>query len=105
MKADLYYIDGCPSYRHALANLTEALRLERVRAQIDSIRVADPRAAVARKLIGSPTIRLDGCDLEGPAAESRGYAYCCRVYADGAGTIGWPSVNLIRTALLTARRK
>ena len=49
-----------------------------------------------------PFDALTGADIEGPVAEVRGYAFGCRVYTDGTGTAGWPSVEQIRQALQRA---
>jgi len=103
LKAELYYFDGCPSHARALDNLIEALASERVHADIATIRVRDAVDARAKRFIGSPTIRIDGVDLEGPGAEERAYAFGCRVYTETGHTSGWPSVALIREALRRAQ--
>ena len=99
MKTELYYFDGCPSYQQALDNLKEALELEGLPADVAMIRVESPDDAQAKRFIGSPTIRIDGVDVEGPAAEQKGYGFGCRIYADNGSTAGWPSVQRIRLAL------
>ena len=104
MKAELYYFDDCPSYTQALENLKRALRLEQCADEVEMIPVADATDAQAKRFIGSPTIRVNGVDVEGPAAEARGYAYGCRVYMDEGRTVGWPSVDQIRQALKRERR-
>ncbi len=81
--------------------LKRALQLEQLPDEVELIPVVD---AEAKRFIGSPTIRIDGVDLEGPAAETRGYAYGCRVYADGGRMVGRPSVDQIRQALTRERR-
>ena len=104
MKVELYYLDGCPSWQRARENLEHALQLEQISAQVEAILVADSADVQLKRFIGSPTIRLDGVDIEGPGAETRGYGYGCRVYADGSCTAGWPSVNQVRRALQRERR-
>ncbi len=104
MKAELYYFDGCPSYQQALDNLKQALGREQRSDEVEMIPVADAADAQAKRFIGSPTIRIDGIDVEGAAAEARGYAYGCRVYTDHGHTVGWPSVDQIREALRRERR-
>ena len=99
MNVQLFYFDCCPSYVRALENLTEALRLEQLADDVEMILVADAADAQAKRFIGSPTIRIDGLDVEGPDAEKRGYGFGCRVYSDGAKMAGWPSVEQIRKAL------
>ena len=102
MKTELYYFDGCPSYQQALDNLKEALELEALPADVAMIRVDSPDDAQAKRFIGSPTIRIDGADVEGPEAEQKGYGFGCRIYADNGSSAGWPSVERIRHALQTA---
>ena len=99
MKTELFYFDDCPSYQQAEVNLKEALRLEGLPETMDLVQVASEEDAQQKRFIGSPTIRIDGVDLEGPDAEAQGYGYGCRVYSNGGGFSGWPSVEQIRSAL------
>lgn len=104
MLVELSYFEGCPSCEQALENLKEALRLEQLPDEVEMIQVADPADAQTKRFLSSPTIRIDGIDVEGPDAEARGYAYGCRVYTDGNRTAGWPSVDQLRHALERERR-
>ncbi len=99
MKTELLYFDGCPSYTQALENLQHALQLERLPDEVEMIEVTDPADADAKRFVGSPSIRIDGIDIDGPVAGTRGYAYGCRVYTDEGRTVGWPSIDRIRQAL------
>ncbi len=105
MKTELYYFDGCPSYQHTLDNLNEALRLEGLPEDVAMIRVKSHEDAQAKRFLGSPSIRLNGVDLEGAGAEQRGYAFGCRLYPENGAQAGWPPVQRIRHALLTLQRK
>ncbi len=99
MKVELFYFGGCPSVGYATENVREALRLEGLGAQVEMVTVETEAEARTLRLIGSPTVRIDGRDLEGMAAEARGYGFGCRIYADGQAIHGWPSVELVRRAL------
>jgi hypothetical protein len=103
MKVELLYFDGCPTYSQALDNLLEALALEREVADVEMIRVRDTADAGAKRFPGSPTIRLNGVDIEGHEVDGLAYAYGCRVYQDGGRRSGWPSVDRIRQAILRER--
>ena len=105
VKTELYCFDDCPSYVRALDNLKEAQRLEHFPEQVDMIPVTSETDAQSKRFVGSPTIRIDGVDVEGPEAEKRGYGFWCRVYADNGRITGWPSVAQIRQALQIARRQ
>ena len=101
MKIQLYYFDDCPSYRKASDNLKEALRSQELPQEVEMIPVTSAADAQAKRFIGSPTIRINGIDIEGPKAEEKGYG--CRIYAENGRSGGWPSVERIRQALQTAR--
>jgi len=104
MKVELFYFDSCPSYLKALEHAREALRLEGLAEDVVLVNVLSEQDAQDKRLIGSPTIRIDGVDVEGPDADERGYAYGCRVYSDNGHMTGWPAVETIRTALRNERQ-
>ena len=99
MKVELYYFDNCPSYPKAIANLREALRLEGLPEEVTLVPVESEADAQAKRFIGSPSIRIDGVDVEGTAAEEQGYGFACRIYADNGSSAGWPSVEKVRLGL------
>lgn len=104
MRIELFYFDGCPSYLRALESLKEALRLEGLDEEVAMIQVDSAGDAKAKRFIGSPTIRIDGMDIEGPQAEEKGYGFGCRIYLYDGHSSGRPTVGAIRLAL-RGRRK
>ncbi len=99
MKLELYYFDSCPSYAKALENVREALRREGLPDVVALIPVESEADAQAKRFIGSPTVRIDGVDVEGPEAEDGGYGYGCRIYANNGTSAGWPAVETVQAAL------
>ena len=99
MNVELYYFKDCPAYPTAAANLKAALRAEGLPENIEMVEVTSEEDAQRKRFIGSPTIRIDGVDLEGPEAEAKGYGYGCRVYSGSGHLAGWPSIEQIRSAL------
>jgi hypothetical protein len=102
MKIELFYFGGCPSYRKAADDVREALRLEGIAEDVVLVPVENEADAQAKRLIGSPTVRIDGRDIEGADADERGYGLGCRIYQDEQSIAGWPSVALVRRALRIA---
>jgi hypothetical protein len=98
MKIELLWFDECPSYQEARALLEQVLREERIDAAIEMVQVRDHADAVARKFLGSPTIRLNGVD---PFAEpgQNNFAMQCRVYRTPAGLQGTPTKEMLRAAV------
>jgi len=99
MKIELLYFDGCPSYQQALQNLKEVVAEEGLDAIVELVKVSSPEEAEAWRFLGSPTIQIDGVDLEGPEAVDSGIGFGCRVYAHNGHFSGWPSKEHIRAAL------
>ncbi len=90
------YFDGCPSWRHALDALLDALRSLDQAPNICLVRVDTPEAAEAARFPGSPTLRLGGEDLF-PASHDFGLG--CRLYFTEDGPRGWPTQAMIEAAV------
>jgi hypothetical protein len=99
MKIELLYFDGCPTYQRALQNLKEVLAEEGINAPVELVEIRSPEEAEAQRFLGSPTIQIDGVDLEGPEAVGSGVGFGCRVYTHNGHLFGWPSKERIRAAL------
>lgn len=100
MRISLLYFDGCPSYEHALRNLREVMTEEGLDEIVELVHVTSSEEAERLRFVGSPTIQIDGIDLEGPEAASKGVGFGCRVYEDGGRMSGWPTKEQIRAALM-----
>ncbi len=102
MKIELLYFKGCPSWRQAEDNLKAALTELRLSGSIERVRVESKEEAVRRRFPGSPTIRIDGKDIEAGADEGNAFSLACRIYLEGDKFRGWPSVRRIREVLQKA---
>jgi len=105
MTVELLFWDGCPSHPKALADLREAMSdlgldpetilIREIREEVD---------AAAEDFVGSPTIRIDGSDIQ--PAEGEPYGLTCRVYHRRDGRISpTPDPADVREALLAAQAK
>ncbi len=102
MIIEILYVPDCPHYEPAVQGIREALRQEDLTANISHIEVRDQATAEAIGFLGSPTIRINGMDVE-PAARMAGeFGMCCRTYTAPGGRKGTPSIDLIRQALREA---
>ena len=101
MKIELLYFDGCPSYQTAEKLLQEVLNEAGRSAPIELIEIKTDADAQRWKFVGSPTIRLDGVDPF-PRDETN-YGLECRVYQTPQGYSGWPTKEMLRTALESLR--
>jgi hypothetical protein len=74
-----------------------------VQPEIELVEVDDAAAAAGLRFLGSPTVRVDGRDVEPGAEERRGAVLSCRVYRTERGVSGRPDEGWIRSALTGAR--
>lgn len=92
---DLLYFDGCPSYRQAWNDILDVLVEEKTDASVRLMAVEDMDRAQEHHFAGSPTIKVNGRDLEGYEGDG---VLACRVYKENEGK-GWPSKRLIREGI------
>jgi hypothetical protein len=88
---EVLYFQGCPSYLRVWQDLAEAITKLRLDACVCLIHVDTPEKADALDFAGSPTVKVNGRDLEG--YEGQG-VMACRVYQENEGK-GWPSQTLL----------
>ena len=79
MKIELLFWEGCPSYPEAKELLEQVLDERGVEAPIQMREVRTQAEAVELAFPGSPTIRIDGRDVD-PAGAGSPPALACRVY-------------------------
>lgn len=79
MKIELLFWQGCPSYPEAEALLREVLAGEGLDVEVEHRDVRTQAEAEALAFPGSPTIRVDGRDVD-PAGASTRPALTCRIY-------------------------
>jgi hypothetical protein len=103
MRIELLYFDGCPSYEAFLPQLRKLLASEGIKDEIELRAVETIEDAERERFLGSPTIRIDGRDIEPAAAERRDYGLKCRLYRSVDGTSGLPPRQFLATAISLAR--
>lgn len=79
MRIEFLFWEGCPSHPEALALLRDVLDGRGIDAAVELREVFTHEEAVALAFPGSPTIRIDGRDVDAGGAQSPP-ALTCRVY-------------------------
>jgi hypothetical protein len=99
VRIELLYFDGCPNHEALLPRLREILERTGVSTEIDLCRITDDEAAHRERFLGSPTVRVNGRDVE-PDAEGRtDFGLKCRLYPTPTGLSGQPEEEWLRAAL------
>lgn len=100
MRIEVLYVPGCPNYEPAVERLQAVLESQSLQAEIRSVPISSEDQAKALLFPGSPTIRIDGEDVEPHQTSVPSLA--CRLYANRSGI---PSAELLRIAISEAMRR
>ena len=103
-RLELLYFQGCPNHHATLAFVERIAAELGLEPTVDLVEVSDARGAVELRFLGSPTVRINGHDVEPGADERRDFGLSCRVYRGERGTTGLPDEKWIRKALAQAAR-
>ena len=95
-KVELLYFKSCPNYEQALRNLRAALKELNIEADIDLTLVNSETEAMKVGFQGSPSIRVNGKDIDG---QNEGSSYSCRVYNIDGKFTATPSKEFIKARL------
>jgi hypothetical protein len=103
MRVELLFWAGCPSHPRALADLRAAMAELGLDPAEVIVREIDTDAdAGSERFVGSPTIRIDGRDVQ-PPADSEPFGLTCRVYHRRDGRVSpTPDPADLRDALRLA---
>jgi len=99
VKIELLYFDGCPNHEAFLPHLRELLSRERITDEVRLRRVESSEDAERERFLGSPTLRIDGRDVDPGAAERGDFGLKCRLYRTDSGVSGVPHDDWIVQAL------
>ena len=90
---------GCPNAETAAALVERIIAELGIDTNVERIDVQDAEQATQLRFLGSPTIRVNGRDIEPGANERRNYILSCRVYPSESGLTGQPDERWLRAAL------
>jgi hypothetical protein len=93
---------GCPSREGAVALAVRVRDQLGSAAEVFLIDIPDQPAAEQGRFLGSPSIRVDGRDIEPGAERREEYVHACRLYRVGHSLCGLPDEDWLRQALLAA---
>ena len=101
MTLEVLYFDGCPSHQQLMPALRTLAGEYGV--QLTLRRIEDVADAEHRRFLGSPSVRVNGVDVEPGADERTDFGMHCRLYRSRDGQAGLPPESWIRQALEAAR--
>ena len=94
---ELLYFDSCPSYRQLLPGVEHLVAEAGASLQLRQVETAE--AAEREGFLGSPTVRVDGVDVDPAAVDRTDFGLTCRVYRSEGAPLPVPPDDWIRVAL------
>jgi hypothetical protein len=103
MRVELLYFDGCPNHEELLPELRGLLAEQGLADEVELRRVETVEDAGRERFLGSPTVRIDGWDVEPGAGGRQDFGLKCRLYRLAGVTSGVPPRDLIAAPIRSAR--
>ncbi|MCH9024306.1 MAG: thioredoxin family protein [candidate division Zixibacteria bacterium] len=105
MKIELLVFDGCPNSEPTEKLIRETMSELGGDVKIEVVTVADNDDAVAKRFLGSPSVRVNGKDLEIEENETTQYSMRCRLYRTDESQSGLPPKELLTKAIQAAQKR
>ena len=100
---EVLYFDGCPNHEKLVTHLPQLLEREGLTAEIVLRNIPDTDSASQERFLGSPTVRLNGHDIDPGASQRDDYGLKCRLYRTPSGLSGLPPDQWIIDAIAAHR--
>ena len=102
---ELLYLAGCPNHDLTLDLVRLVLQAEGVPVQVQEILIRDYKDACAHRFPGSPTVRVNGQDIENPPPEQFRVGFACRTYMVEGKPQGVPPRAWLEKAIRAAQKQ
>lgn len=102
MKVELLWFEDCPNHEAAERILSEVLAEYGVDVEIERIEVPDLETGIKFTFPGSPTIRINGIDVEPDWEVCEDCTPRCRLYFSEGGFSGIPQRDWIENSVKAA---
>ena len=94
MKVQVLYFDGCPNHGPTVQLVREVIADLNVHAELEEVEVKATSDARELRFLGSPTVHVDGRDID-PEANPGDFSHGCRMY----GSSGIPPRDMVVSAI------
>ncbi len=98
MKIRFLYFKGCPNARPALKLLKDILKEKGIKEKIETIEIKSEKDTKKYKFLGSPSIQINGRDIE-KEKRNNPPVFGCRIYKTDDSYSGVPPKEMIIKAL------
>ena len=84
MNIEVLYFEGCPNHLTAIEMVREILKSLGCQDEIHQVEVRTQADAEAIAFVGSPSIRVNGADIEPWARTAKAFGLSCRTFISTA---------------------
>lgn len=95
MRVEVLFLDGCPHHAATVALVREVTEQLMIHVDVVEVEVARSEDAPGMRFLSSPTVRVNGRDVEVGRRADTNYVMSCRLY----GANGVPPREWIESAL------
>jgi hypothetical protein len=97
---EVLYVEHGPNFPVAVALVERVAAELGVDAEVRPTLISDQAAAEGARFVGSPTVRVDGRDVDPEGELAAEYTLECRLYWHEHRLAGYPQERSVRDALL-----
>ncbi len=95
----VFFIEGCPSVSSITDNIKEIIAEDGIDADISLFLLETPEDARRLHFIGSPSVRINGMDIESNMQNNKDYGLRSRHYYINGKESDYPAKSMIRAAI------
>lgn len=104
MEITVLSFEGCPNAEPAIQLVRQTVRELGLDFPVKSVVVRDPQEAEKMHFLGSPSVQINGLDIEA-GRRSDAASFSCRLYPTPAGDLGVPPKQMIVDAIYEAQAR
>jgi alkylmercury lyase len=102
VNVEVLYFDGCPSHEALLPRLRQLMAQVGVAVPVQLTHIESTAVAKRERFLGSPTLRINGEDVDPTASQRTDFGLKCRLYPSAEGLRGTIPDELVLAALTRA---
>lgn len=105
MTIELLYLEGCPHHDATVDLVHSVMKSEGMLDVVRQIRIGNSEDAKAHDFPGSPTVRVNGRDIEKVPSLRLPAGFACRTYVVDGRPQGVPPRSWVEEAIRAARQQ
>jgi hypothetical protein len=94
----VFYTEACPFWKEVVKTIENILGELKIEASVERVKVSSENEAKRLKFSGSPTVRINGVDID-PMFKGTEGAIGCRVYTYQGKIYEYPPKDMIAEAI------